>query len=155
MVYHRVLPPSDVTGDTGAAGGAGARTLDAFDRFVLLQLRTEEPSRLLSSYVHWLRKYTGTKVSKSTVSRFLLTAFQYKGCLVKPNKVPYDKFRPENEARAYEFIYMLSNFTPERVKFGDEKSLKGQELYNRKVRVNPETGTASPVVTGQDYKNTH
>ena len=29
--------------------------------------------------------------------------------------VPYDKFRPENEGRAYEFIYMLSNFAPERV----------------------------------------
>ena len=52
MVYDRVLPPSDVTGDAGAAGGAGARTLDAFDRFVLLQLLTEEPSRSLSSYLH-------------------------------------------------------------------------------------------------------
>ena len=70
------------------------------------------------------------KVSKSTVLRFLLSAFWYKGCLVKPNKDPYNKFCPKNEARAYEFIYMLSNFAPKRVKFGDEKSLKGQELYN-------------------------
>ena len=69
--------------------------------------------------------------------------------------VPYDKFRPENEGRACEFIYMLSNFAPERVKFGDEKSLKGQELYNRKVRVDPETGIAPPVVTGTDFRNTH
>ena len=74
---------------------------------------------------------------------------------MKPNKVPYDKVCPENEARAYESIYMLSNSAPERVKFGDKKSLKGQELYNRKVRVDPETGIAPHVVTGQDYKNTH
>ena len=155
LVHGRVLPPSDVVGSVGQVRGAGVRSLDQFDRFVLLQLRTEEPSRSLSSYVHWLHEYTGTVVSKSTVSRFFLTAFKYKGSLVKPNKVPYDKFRPENEGRAYEFIYMLSNFAPERVKFGNEKSLKGQELYNRKVRVDPETGVAPPVVTGQDYKNTH
>ena len=155
MVYDCVLPPSDVTGEAGDAGKAGTCTLEVFDRFVLLQLRKEKPSRSLLSYVHWLCEYTGTKVSKSTVSRFLLATFRYKGCLVKPNKVPYDRFRPENEERAYEFIYMLSNFAPERAKFGDEKSLKGQELYNRKVRVNPETGIAPPVVTRQDYKNTH
>ena len=127
---------------------AGARTLDAFYSFVLLKLGTEEPSRLLSSYVRWIREYTGTTVSRSTVSRFLLAAFWYKGCLVKPNKVPYDKFCPKNEARAYEFIYMLSNFGTERMKFGDEKSLNGQELYNQKVRVDPETGIAPPVVHG-------
>lgn len=34
---------------------------------------------------------------------------------------------------------MLSHIAPERVKFGDEKSLKGQELYNRDVRRNPIT----------------
>ena len=155
MVHGRVLPPSDVLGGVGAQRGAGARTLDQFDRFVLLQLRMKEPSRSLSSYVHWLCEYTGTTVGKSTVSRFFLTAFQYKGSLIKPNLVPYDKFRPENEGRAYEFIYMLSHFAPDRVKFGDEKSLKGQELYNRKVRVDPETGVAPPVITGQDFRNTH
>lgn len=53
------------------------------------------------------------------------------------NMVPYDKFRPKNEDRAYEFIYMLSNFAPERVKFGDKKSLKGQELYNQKNGIDP------------------
>ena len=153
--HGRVLPPSDVRGGVGAERGAGARSLNQFDRFVLLQLRLEEPSRSLSSYVHWLHEYTGTVVSKSTISRFFLTAFQYKGSFVRPNKVPHDKFRPENEGRAYEFVYMLSHFAPERVKFGDEKSLKGQELYNRKVRVDPETGVAPPVVTGQDFKNTH
>ena len=100
---------------------------------------------MLSSYIHWLRKYTGKKVRKSTVSRsrFLLAAFQYKGCLVKPNKVLYNKFRPGNEARAYEFIYMLSNFAPERVKFGDEKSLKrvGFGDTARHIKVEPKSAS--------------
>ena len=70
LVHGRVLSPSDVVGSVGQAGGAGVRTLDQFDRFVLLQLRMEEPSRSLSSYIHWLYEYTGTVVGKSTVSRF-------------------------------------------------------------------------------------
>ena len=75
MVHGRVLPPSKVPGGVGVQRGAGARTLDRFDRFVLLQLRMEEPSRSLSSYVHWLREYTDKTVSKSTVSCFFLTTF--------------------------------------------------------------------------------
>ena len=74
---------------------------------------------------------------------------------MKPNLVPYDKFRPENEGRAYEFLFMLSHFSPERVKFGDEKSLKGQELYCRNVRRDPETGEIPPIMTGPDFRNTH
>ena len=50
---------------------------------------------------------------------------------------------------------MLSNFGTERMKFGDEKSLNGQELYNQKVRVDPETGIEAPVITGQGHRNTH
>jgi hypothetical protein len=50
---------------------------------------------------------------------------------VKPNLTPYDKFKPENETRAYQYLYMLSWHSPERVKFGDEKCLKGQELFTR------------------------
>ena len=50
---------------------------------------------------------------------------------------------------------MLSHFSPERVKFGDEKLLKGQDLYNRQVRVNPMTGVAAPIITDPDFRNTH
>ena len=54
-----MLPPSEVPGGFGAQRGAGAQTLDTCDSFVLLQLRMEEPSRLLSSYVHWFRACMG------------------------------------------------------------------------------------------------
>ena len=74
ILYDRVLSPSEVTDDAGASGGAVARTLDAFGRFVLLQLRMEEPNRSLLSYVNWLREYTGTTVSKSK-SMYRLAVF--------------------------------------------------------------------------------
>ena len=50
---------------------------------------------------------------------------------------------------------MLSHFAPERCKFGDEKHLKGQELYCRDVRRNPITGEVPPIVTDPDFRNTH
>ena len=74
---------------------------------------------------------------------------------MKPNLVPYDKFRTENESRAYEFLYMLSHFSPWRVKFGDEKLLKGQEVYNRKVRRDPRTGKIPVMTATPDFRNTH
>ena len=125
MLHGRVLPPSELTAARNVPRGAGSKTLDRFDRFVLLQLRQEEPSRTRSSYIDCLYQYTGKMVSKSTISRFFPDAFPSKGHFVKPNLVPYDKFRPENEGRAYKFLYMLSYFSPERVKFGDGKILKG------------------------------
>lgn len=44
---------------------------------------------------------------------------------------------------------------PKRLKFGDEKLLKAQDLYNRKVRRNPITGEIPPVLTSPDFRNTY
>ena len=74
---------------------------------------------------------------------------------MKPNLVPYDKFKPSNESRAYEYLYMLSHLAPHRIKFGDQKSLKGQELFLRLVRKNPSTGEVAPIMTTSDFRNTH
>jgi hypothetical protein len=45
--------------------------LDEIDRFILLQLTMEEPSRSRQDYADWLYEYTGVGVvvSLSTVSR--------------------------------------------------------------------------------------
>ncbi|KAL7554535.1 hypothetical protein ACHAWF_018025 [Thalassiosira exigua] len=153
--YGRVRRPSEILENKDILRGAGARTLDSLDRFVLLQLLREQPGRSLTSYHKLLFDYTGTVASKKTISRFFREAFPHRGGFVKPNLVPYDKFRPENKTRAYEFLYMLSHFAPERVKFGDEKSLKGQELYSKKVRRDPETGDVPVVATPSDFRNTY
>jgi len=156
LLHHgRVIPPSEIIKNRDGPRGAGSKSLNEFDRFVLLQLYLEEPSRSLSNYVHWLHEYTGTVVSRSTISRFFLTSFEYRAGFVKCNLYPQDKFRPTNHAKAYEYIYMLSHIAPERVKFGDEKSLKGQELYNRDVRRNPITNEVPAIVTDSNFRNTH
>ena len=47
---------------------------------------------------------------------------------------------------------MTSNFALKHVKSGNKKSLKGQEVYNSNVCVDPATDIVSPVVTQYDYK---
>jgi hypothetical protein len=46
-------------------------------------------------------------------------------------------------------------FDPSRIKFGDEKHLKGQELYNRNVRRDPITGFIPDTYTNGDFCNTY
>jgi hypothetical protein len=83
---------------------------------------------------------TGTSVSESTVSRFFNHGFPIRGGLCRPNLVPIDKFKPENIERAFEYLQVLAQIAPHRLVFGDEKHLKGQDLFNRKNRKNPMTG---------------
>ena len=44
---------------------------------------------------------------------------------------------------------------PNRIKFGDEKALKGREVFNCKVRRNPLTGEIPPISTNPDFTNTY
>ena len=55
--------------------GPGPIYMDDIDGFVLDWLYQQQPTRSLASYVNWLFYYTENIVSKSTVSRFLCTAF--------------------------------------------------------------------------------
>ena len=50
LFYGRVLKPSEIMDNRNIDRGPGARTLDEFDRFVLLQLLDENPTRTLRSY---------------------------------------------------------------------------------------------------------
>ena len=50
--------------------------------------------------------------------------------------------------------YAISYAAPERVKFGDEKHLKGQELYDRDVRRDPVIGEIPNIMTDSDFGNT-
>ena len=123
--------------------------MDQFDSAVYL----EEPSRSLQSYVEWLEALTGTVTSKSVVSRFFLEAFPHRGGLCKPNLVPFDKFCPENIERAFDYLEVISRIAPQRIKFGDEKHLKGKAIFNRKVRRNPWTGHVPEMAVPSDFRN--
>ena len=81
-----------------------------------------------------LEHIRGTVVSEATVHRFFKEGFPFSADLYRPNLVPYEKFRPANLARALEYLTFIAMVDPARIKFGDEKLLKGEEPFIRKVR---------------------
>ena len=117
--------------------------MDPLDIFVLVNLYYEDSSRSLNSYSRELQLITGTIVSVQTISRLFLHEFPYSARLRRPNVVPIDKFRPENMERAVEYISYVATIDPRRIKYGDEKHLKGRDVFNRNNRRNPFTGSAS------------
>jgi hypothetical protein len=64
-------------------------------------------------------------VSESTVLRGFNHAFPIWGRLCMPNLVPYDKFRPGNIEKAWEYLDHIARISPERLKYRDDKLLKG------------------------------
>lgn len=151
----RVRDPKEIRQNRDGPVGPGALSLDDFDIFVILMLYHAEPSMTLQGYVQGLYQYTGSIVSKSTISRFFNHGFDIKGTLCKPNLIPYDKFRPDNLEKAVEYLLMLSVFDRQRIKFGDEKHLKGSELFCRRTRRNIITGEVPPIMTHSDFRNTY
>ena len=158
--HGRVLSPKEKKAmrkqereSNGGKYGVGSFTISTFDSFVLYALYTDEPSRSLRSYQEWLFYFTGTDVSRSTISRYFKEGFDYSAGFVKPNMVPYDKFKPENIAKAYEYITTILVLDPERLIFADEKLIKGQELFNRLVRRDPITGEKPAMIPDPDFRN--
>jgi hypothetical protein len=50
---------------------------------------------------------------------------------------------------------VLAQIAPHRLVFGDEKHLKGQDLFNRKNRKNPMTGEIPLMMVNPDFRNTY
>jgi hypothetical protein len=87
------------------------------DMFVLYQLYWAEPTRSLKSYIYWMFCCTGTIVLEVTMSRWFNHAFPIWGRLcVVPNLLPYDKFRPRNVEKVWEYLDHMSKICPERLK---------------------------------------
>ena len=155
MSEGHVVAPADIYRDRVSAVGPGSICLDEFDRFILYRLYKRHPQRSMKSYVNWLFYYTGTIVSASTVTRFFNHGFPISGCFCKPNLVPYDKFRPGNIEKAKEYIRILARLDPTRIKYGDEKSLKGKSIYNKKARRDVVSSVVPAVIIDPDLRNTY
>jgi hypothetical protein len=82
----RVVDPSTVR--QSRVEGPGVKSLTEYDHFALMYLYFDEPSRSNASYVENLFQVTGTKVSKSTISRWFNNFFPISGRFRKPNMVP-------------------------------------------------------------------
>ncbi len=73
----------------------------------------------------------------------------------KLNQVRIDKFTPENVLRTIEYWDLIARIDPFRLKFGDEKPLKGSDLFNRKGRADPLKGEREPIIVDSDFRNTY
>jgi hypothetical protein len=129
-----IINPSQVL--PNRVRGPGTKTFDELDMYVLLMLYFEEPSRSNSSYVERLYATTGTITFPSTVSRWFNHYFPISGGFRKPNLVPIDKFKEANFWRAEEYLEAIASIAPRKLRFGDEKLIKGSEVYCRRTRRN-------------------
>jgi hypothetical protein len=120
--------------------GPGVNTFDDMDMFVLLFLYLDEPSRSNFSYVERLYCITGTLTSTATVSRWFNKAFPISGGFRKPNLAPLDKFKQSNFWKAEDYLEAIATIAPRKLRFGDEKLIKGAEVYCRRSRRNVLTG---------------
>ena len=117
----------------------GALTLDNEDEHVLLALRDQDPHRSLASYKYHLQVTTGTIASKTVLCKWFKHRFHIRGSLRKTLIIPRDKYKPANILRYTQYLEVMSQMDHKRLKFVDEKSLKGSEIFNRKGRVDPLT----------------
>ena len=137
------------------SGGPGGYSLDALDYYLILRLYRELPTRTLASYVEELQLQHGVSVCVNTMKDVLLKSFAYRSNLHACNVVPLDKFRPTNLVKAFNFRNDLIKFHPRRVKCIDEKLIKGEELYHRRARRDPETGVVPPTYSTADFRNSY
>ena len=155
FAHGMLLSPKEIRVNQDRPIGPGSMTLSNTELYIIIRLYYEDPNRHLRNYRDWLIIITGNAVCIDTISRVLLHGFPYKGNLVKPNLVPIDKFKPENEVRAYEYLKALFFLHPDKVLFGDEKHFKGEEVYNRKVRKSPLDGNTPAIITDSDFRNVY
>jgi hypothetical protein len=134
----------------------GKKTLSAADEIFLLSLRADNPARPLNSYVNELYHSRGVRISESTISRWFLTRFDYRGSFRKPNLVPLDKFRLENIARYKEFMDKKESITDHRrLIFLDEKHIVNKDTCPNLVRACPLTGRVSCIQVSGDFREAY
>jgi len=71
------------------------------------------------------------------------------------NLVPYDKFRPGNMEKAWDYLVHIARISLERLKYRDEKLLKGKEIFNKLARKDVLMGLVPATITDPDLRNTY
>jgi hypothetical protein len=151
----QVLVPEEIFMARDNPIGPESKSMSGDDFFILYILYRHQPTRSLKSYVYWLFCCMGMIVLESTVSRWFHHAFPIQGRLCGPNLVPYDKFRPSNMEKAWEYLDHIARISPERLKYGDEKSLKAKLIFNKLARQDVLAGLVLPMMTDPDLRNTY
>jgi hypothetical protein len=93
--------------------------------------------------VNWIRSVAGSTIDihsrEATGSRTR--------CLLT-------KYKPENIATAVNYTTEIAIYHSSKLKLGDEKHLKGAEIFVRGVRQNPITGVVPDTIIDSDFLNT-
>jgi hypothetical protein len=137
------------------ARGDGVIAISDKDGMYLLVLCQQNNKCTLRDYCIWLIEDRGVFVSPSVICKWFLNLFPSRGSLGKLNQVPLDKFSPENILRVMKHWEFIRQVDPYRLKFGDEKPLKGEDLFNRKGRADPLSGEREPIYVNSDFRNTY
>ncbi len=109
----QVLTPGEIYGARDNPIRPGLMSMSREDFCVLYMLYRQQPTQSLKSYVYWLFCCMGTIVLESTVLRWFHDAFPNWGQLCVLNLVPYDKFRPSNMEKAWEYLDHIARISPE------------------------------------------
>ncbi len=125
------------------------------DGFYLLHLWRLDNQFTLRDYAYCLAIDRGTFVSRTVIGKWFLTTFPFKGSMRKLNKVPIIKFTDNNILCCAEFMYHVKKIPPWCLVFGDEKPLKGGELFNWWGHADPLTGVVEDFVVDSDWRNTY
>ncbi len=71
------------------------------------------------------------------------------------NLVPYDKFRPGNMEKAWDYLDHIARIRLKWLKYPDKKSLKSKEIFNKLARRDVLTRHVPATITDPDLRNTY
>ena len=111
-----------------------------------------DPSAPLYAYITKLYAFSGTKVSVATISNWFYTSFKYKAMCRKRSIFPDQKLSSANIRKFNYYVNSGSYFDHTQFVFTDEKPMRGVDIYNKKVRRLPFTGSVPFVDTGFDIR---
>jgi hypothetical protein len=152
-IYGDVKDPRSLPNDRPR--GVGSKTLNCDEEAYLLDLRREKPARPLSDYAAALQARFGKGVSEGLLSEWFKNRFVFNASKKRTSNVPTDKWSDANTERYLEYLLKMLWMDPKRVKFGDEKLLKGEDFFSQEVRCDPQDGTMPTIDVDPDFRNAY
>ena len=153
MTHGDVVDPKSLPNNRPR--GVGSKSLTPAMEQFLLELRQEKPTRPNIDYVYRLQEQFGTTVSEGLISEWFKRRWQFNASKKKTSNVPTDKWSDANTHRYLECLAKMLWMDPRRVKFCDEKLLKGADFFEQNVRLDPITGIMPTIDVDPDFRNTY
>ena len=113
----------------GRASGHGSKIFTTGDENVLLELREHTPGRSLRDYKRKLFEITGTVASLSVICLWFLKEHPFCASMRVANPIPIAKFSAPNQDKFEAYMTAVGGIDPVKVKFADEKSLRGFTFF--------------------------